>query len=142
MEDKIWYEISNTRNYPKVGLIKVDDSNSFENFDNIKEAIDLFKSTLDWEDMWNLHTASIRFSQGDILYLLRDNEGALGHVWFANNYLYNLFVHPRRRQGLSEEFVKACLNNIEEPTVACYCDKWNIRAQKFFEKVGFKRISS
>lgn len=149
METKVWYNIENTKKLflednPEYGflIIEVDDSNSFEHFGYIKNTVETFNSLIEWKDMWSMEEASLRFKQGDKLFLLRDNEGALGHVWFANFYLYNLFIHPRREQGLSEKFIKYCISKIDEPEIFCYCDSWNIRAQKFFEKVGFMKINS
>lgn len=149
MGDKIWYRIDSIEKLPAKQspendflILELDDSNSFEHFEDIKNTVETFNSLIDWEDMWSMEEASLRFKQGDKLYLLRDNKGALGHVWFANFYLYNLFIHPRRKQGLSEKFIKYCISKIDEPEIFCYCDSWNIRAQKFFEKVGFMKINS
>jgi hypothetical protein len=142
LEGKVWYEIVNKSPYEGIGVIKVDDSNSFVHFLYIKESIESFNETLKWDMMWDLNTASLRFKQGDILFLLRDNEGALGHVWFADNYLYNLYINPRREKGTGEKFIKSCLNYVDEPIISCFCDEWNIKAQKFFEKVGFTKKNS
>ena len=149
MEAKVWYSIENTTK-PSIEenpdhdflIIELNDSNSFEHFGYIKNTVEAFNSLIEWEDMWSMEEASLRFKQGDKLYLLRDNKGALGHIWFANFYMYNLFVHPRRKEGFSEKFVKNCISRIDEPEIFCYCDSWNIRAQKFLEKVGFMKINS
>lgn len=140
MSNKIWYTFPNNKPYPILdNVIKVDDSNSSKYITEIKQSIDLFNSNIEWEDMWDLEQAGKRFSQGSILFLLRDNKGALGHVWFENDYLYNLFVSPTAIKGESQRFIEYCISEIKEETIHCYCDSWNIRAQKFFERVGFKK---
>ena len=54
--------------------------------------------------------------------------------------LYNVYVNPTREDGYGVSFVKSCLNSVRYDIVKLYCDDWNVRAQSFFEKVGFTKI--
>ena len=71
-----------------------------------------------------------------------DKEGPLAHVWFDNDYLYNMYVNPRRPDEYGVKFVQFCLQFIVHDKVRLYCDDWNVRAQKFFEKIGFEKNST
>lgn len=124
------------------GVIKITTYNLAENIKYIQESIDAFKREVEWEEMWDIEQATERLSQNCILFLLRDNEGALGHVWFKEDYLFNMFVSDRRETSTSIRFILHCFNYIPYKNINLYCDKWNIKAQKFFNKVGAKKISS
>lgn len=138
MGDKIWYTLDNSKTYTSIeGVVLVTDSNSRLYINEIKESIDAFNKEVEWEDMWDLEEAGKRFTTGNMLFLLRDKEGALGHMWSDSGYLYNVFISKRRKQGLGVKFVQHCLNFIEEKELVVYCDKWNSKAQKFTEKIGF-----
>ena len=143
MENKIWYSLTNKQNYPSVdGLLWIQ-PHTFCSLENtIQASIDTFNDNIYWTEMWGIETASDRLERGHDLFIGVDSEGPLAHVWFEKNYLYNLYVNPRRPEGYGEKFVKACLNFVPYRSISLYTDEWNIRAQKFFEKVGFKRKSS
>ena len=114
-------------------------------FDKIKpfieETIALQKANMDWDGMWDINSAKDRLMRGDRLFLLRNHQ-ATGHVWFDEDYLYNLYVHPSREEGQTKRFVQACCERVGEKSIKLYCDEWNIRAQKLFEKVGFLQSNS
>lgn len=143
MEDKIWYRISNTKNYDYIpGLLLIHYSTFCSLENTIQSTIDSFNLNVQWEDMWDLEEAKERLKSGHKLFIGVDSEGTLSHVWFKNNYLYNVYVNPRRPDGYGVKFIQACMNFIDYENIELYCDEWNIKAQKFFEKVGFKRINS
>ena len=123
-------------------VIKVTDSNSFKYIQEIKESIDCFNKEIDWKDMWDLEEAGKRFSKGQILFLLRDENGALGHVWFDEDYWYNLFIHPRREPGTAQRFTYHCFNFIPYKEIFAYVENWNEKAKKYVKSVGAKEISS
>jgi len=126
-------------------IIKVDIGNYHKWGDVIQNAIDSFNKTVDWDDMWDYKQAKERFNNGEELYLFfhkRSLNIPLGFVWFRNNYLYNMFMHPSRRNGDTVDFVSSCCNSLNSrfTEITLYCDSWNIKAQKMFEKVGFKKV--
>lgn len=141
MENRIDYIFPNEQNYPTVpGLIYIQ-ADTFCSLENtIQASIDSFNNTIVWTEMWDLEDAKSRLDEGHSLFIGVDDEGPLAHVWFEENYLYNFYVNPRRPDGYGEKFLKACLNLIPFHTISLYTDSWNIRAQKFFEKVGFMKI--
>jgi len=137
---KFWYSLDNNKSFgtlPGVSLITNETFCSYEN--TIQASIDNFNRNVDWEDMWDLKEAKERLKKDHILFIGVDNEGPLAHVWFDDNYLYNMFVDPRRPDGYAVDFTKFCVQFISRDTINLYCDDWNIKAQKMFEKVGFKR---
>lgn len=140
-ENKIWYYFPNEHNYPIIeGLLWIQ-PHTFCSLENtIQASIDSFNDEVYWTEMWTMDMASERLERGHDLFIGVDKEGPLAHVWFEKNYLYNLFVNPRRPHGYAESFIKSCLNHIPHHTITLYTDEWNIRAQKLFEKVGFNKI--
>jgi hypothetical protein len=143
MENKIWYLFPNERNYLEIPGILYIQANTFCSLENtIQASIDSFNRNVVWNDMWDINEAKSRLEKGNILFIGLDHEGTLAHVWFEDNYLYNLYVDPRRPEGYGESFIKGCLNFIPFHTISLYVDEWNIKAQKFFEKVGAHKISS
>lgn len=139
---KIWYSILNTKDYDHIdGLLYVQPSTICSLEHTIQSSIDSFNSNHYWEDMWGIDEAKERLEKGHDLFLGVDQEGPLAHVWFDKNYLYNAYVNPRRVEGYGVGFIQACLNFIEYDHIKLYCDDWNSRAQKFFEKTGFINVN-
>jgi hypothetical protein len=143
VEDKIWFSIENRMPYGDLeGVTKVTKSNFPQFINQIEESIIAFSREVEWDNMWDIKETKNRFNSNQVLFLLRDETGALGHVWFDEDYLYNMFVSDRREAGVSVKFILHCFNYIPYKDIRLYCDKWNKKAQKFFEKVGAKKISS
>ena len=124
------------------GVTRVTKSNLPQFINQIEESIEAFKREVEWDKMWGVEEAKKRLFNNEVLFLLRDNKGALGHVWFQEDYLYNMFVSERRVTGTSIRFILHCFNYVPYKNIKLYCDKWNYKAQKFFKKVGAKKISS
>ena len=124
------------------GVTRVTKSNLPQFINQIQESIEAFKREVEWDKMWGVEEAKKRLLNNEVLFLLRDNKGALGHVWFKEDYLYNMFVSERRETGTSIRFILHCFNYVPYRNIKLYCDKWNYKAQNFFKKVGAKEISS
>jgi len=111
----------------------------------ISKSIDKFNSEIEWDDMWDLYEAELRLNTNQILYLLMDSYKPIGHVWYKSDYLYNAFVSNERRDGDSAWFIQKTMwdmkqqNNIER--VNLYVDDWNERAIKFWEKLGYIKLT-
>ena len=143
MEDKIWFNIVNRMPYGELdGVTRITKSNLPQFIDQIEESIEAFKREVEWDKMWGVEEAEKRLLNNEVLFLLRDKQGALGHVWFKEDYLYNMFVSERRVTGTSMRFILHCFNYVPYKNIKLYCDKWNYKAQKFFKKVGAEKISS
>lgn len=141
MENKISYIFPNEQNYPSISGLLYIQADTFCSLKNtIQSSIDSFNNTIVWTEMWDIEDAESRLKEGHSLFIGVDEEGPLAHVWFEDNYLYNLFINPRRPNGYGEKFLKSCFNLIPFHTISLDTDNWNIRAQKFFEKVGFMKI--
>lgn len=134
---KVWYTLHNTKDFDHLlGLVWIQPSTlcSFEN--SIQASIDSFNSNHEWDEMWDIKEAKVRLDNGHNLFIGVDQDGPLAHVWFDKDYLYNIYINPRRKEGYGVKFIEGCLNFIEHDYIKLYCDSWNIRAQKFFSKIG------
>lgn len=111
----------------------------------IQNCIDTFKKEVEWDEMWDFKDALTRFEQGHIMFVYTKigsiKEQPLGFVWFDKDYLYNMFMTKKRKQGHTVKFVSSACNSLalEINNIHLHCDDWNIAAQKMFEKVGFKK---
>ena len=142
MQDKIWYKCENVFSHEITGLRKCTNDSYENHISYIEEAIANQMKEMRWPGMWDLLEAKRRLEDGHIFYYLFDHKGVVGHVWIDDNYIYNVFVHPRRLDGVSNLFLKAVMSLEGKEEYNLYCDEWNIKAQKFFEKVGFTKIDS
>lgn len=129
----------------ELSILKISKNNFKLNQNLIKESIDTFHSEIKWEEMWDLYQCEIRLLQNQILYLLLENTKPIGHVWYDGNYLYNAFVSKQRYDGDSPWFIQETMWDIKEhfniSSIKLYTDSWNIRAQKFWEKLGYEKIT-
>ena len=143
MSNKIWYHYDNIISSPITrDILHIKENNFKEFIPLIQETIDTFNKNVEWKDMWDIKEAEFRLKDGQDLFIGYDRQGALAHVWFEKNYLYNCFVNPRRPEGYSKEFVTKCIQATNHRKIRLYCDDWNIKAQKLFEKVGFLKEST
>lgn len=111
----------------------------------IQKCIDKFNSVHQWDEMWNENDAQGRFETNNCLFVylkLGEFDNPIGYTWFDNDWLYNTFIHPSREQGHSVLFIQECCHSLNTSIkeIELYCDDWNIKAQKLFSKVGFKKI--
>lgn len=140
---KIWYSIHNSGGYKNLeGILYVQSYTITGEIlsKKVQASIDSFNKNHDWKEMWTIEEAKDRLNNNHQLFLGVDKDDKpLAHVWFNEDLLYNAYVNPEREYGYGEAFIKSCLNSIKYNTVKLYCDDWNIRAQKFFEKIGFKK---
>ena len=144
MENKIWYSIHNSRGFKGIEGVLYVQSYTISSgilLKKVQASIDSFNSNHELKDMWTIDDAKERLNKGHQLFLGVDRDDKpLGHVWFDNDLLYNAYINPEREEGYGEKFINTCLNSIRFNTVKLYCDEWNTKAQKFFEKVGFTKI--
>jgi hypothetical protein len=142
MEKKIHYKISNSKKYDTLRGVFIVTLENFHLYQYIiQDSIDSFNSNIDWEDMWDVDEALKRLGRGDDLWIGVDTKGTLAHVWFNGNYLYNLYVDPRRPDDYPVKFVQFTMQFVPHDEITLYCDDWNIAAQKMFEKVGFEKYT-
>jgi hypothetical protein len=129
----------------ELSILKISKDNFKLNRNLIKESIDTFHSEIKWEEMWDLYECEIRLLQNQILYLLLENIKPIGHVWYEGNYLYNAFVSKQRCDGDSPWFIQQTMWDMKEhsniSSIKLYTDSWNIRAQKFWKKLGYESLT-
>ena len=129
----------------ELSILKISKDNFKSNRILIKQSIDTFHSEIKWEEMWDLYECEIRLLQNQILYLLLENINPIGHVWYDGNYLYNAFVSKQRYDGDSPWFIQQTMWDMKEhsniSSIKLYTDSWNIRAQKFWKKLGYEKLT-
>lgn len=129
----------------ELSILKISKKNFKSNNHFIQESIDTFHSEIKWEEMWDLYECEIRLNQNQILYLLLEDNNPIGHVWYEGNYLYNAFVSKQRYDGDSTWFIQETMwdvkNTLNIKSIKLYTDDWNIRAQKFWEKLGYEKLT-
>lgn len=137
MPFKIWYEIKNTHDYPYIENLQwITTYNFTEHKDLIQKSIDSFNQSIEWDKMWNIEDAECRLKEGHDLFIGYDDQGPISHVWFQNEYLYNMFSNPRRPKNYSKRFIGGVLNYVPYDFISLCVDDWNKNAQKFWERVG------
>lgn len=141
---RVNYIIANQKPYKVLpGVIQVTQEDYLPMLDKIQQCIDLFNSTIEWDEMWDIPTAIQRFKEGHVLFIWYGPESNIvGYYWVDENYIHNIFIHPSRPPNRSVEFLQTGFNFIKYHTFSLYCDDWNIRAQKFVEKLGGQKIIS
>ena len=140
-EDKLWYFApKSTFTVPTFRQGVFVNELTSSDTDIIEECITLFNSEINWVGMFNLQTALERFKDGHRMFTLHD-DSLLGYCWVDVDYLYNFFVCRNRVKGDSQDFCNFVCNTIGRD-IRLYVVRPNIKGQKFFEGVGFKRISS
>ena len=139
-EKYIWFSIDLSEViYYKVNEIIIITKDNYHKYENeIQEGIDSFTEKIKWEKMWTIIDAKIRLEEGQTLYLYRPENRTIGFVWFKGNLLYNAFMHPSRKKGISQKFFSntIIMNNYKETKL--YVDEWNTKALKLWKKIGFK----
>ena len=135
----------NSSKREEISFLKITKNNFKENSELIQKSIDTFHSQIDWNDMWDLDECEVRLSQDEILYLLLDSGIPNGHVWYDSSYLYNAFVSENRTSGDSLWFIQETMWDMKEifnlRRISLYVDDWNIRAIKFWKKLGFVELT-
>lgn len=145
MDGLIWFEYKNQDDLKvididssKLEVIKVTDFDTHKT--NIELSIQKFNSQIKWDDMWTLQESNERLSRNQILFLLLKDNSPIGHVWYIGEYLYNAFVSQERNTGESQWFIQQTMSDRFKngyDTITLYTEEWNIRAIKFWEKLGF-----
>lgn len=148
---KYWYELNTIDKLNRPNFVQIDESilkittPFFENYKNlIQSSIDKFNSEISWDDMWDISEAYKRLSNNEILYLLIKNNTSIGHVWYSNNYLYNAYVSKEKPKNSSQWFISETIIDVLNngyTKIKLNTDYWNIRAIKFWEKLGFEVIN-
>jgi hypothetical protein len=129
----------------ELSIVKISKQNFKSNNHLIQKSIDTFHSEIKWEEMWDLYECEIRLNQNQILYLLLEDNNPIGHVWYEGNYLHNAFVSKQRYDGDSTWFIQETMwdikNTLNVKSIKLCSDYWNIRAQKFWEKLGYEKLT-
>lgn len=151
MNKTIWYEIKTPTDLNHIKILNNDylvlkiDSKNFNSYkETIQLSIDNFKSEIDWDGMWDLNEAQRRINNNQKFYLLLKDNLPIGHVWFIGEFLYNAFVSNKREEGISQWFICETINDVFQNgynTITLYTEEWNIKAIKFWEKLGFSNIN-
>lgn len=140
-KEHIWYSGSKEKFIFPIFRQSVKVRELYEQDQNIiQECIDLFNSEIQWTGMFDLDTALLRFKKGHRMFALFDDK-LLGYCWVDNDYLYNFFVCQKRVKGDAHDFCNYVCKLIGKD-MKLFVVRPNIKGQRFFERVGFTRVSS
>lgn len=150
--NNIWFIFKNTSIFNEVSLLNNKPEILLVNFLNhekylvlIDKTIKKFNSEITWDEMWDLNQAKKRLMNNHVLYLLVRGDDVIGHVWYYGGFLYNAFVSKQRINGESQWFIQETMKdrfNNGYLNISLYTEKWNIRAIKFWLKIGFTELDS
>lgn len=147
MNNKIWYifDLNNikksTSQYENTDIIVVDINNFLQYEKHIEFCIKKFNEEIKWDKMWDINQAEARILNNHTLYIMIVDDDPMGFVWVHNFYLYNAFVSVKRKSNMSQWFIQNVLfdrNLRGYDVVKLYTEEWNLRAIRFWEKLGFK----
>ena len=144
-EEKITYNRYNYKFNPILpGTIFISTEQDFlQHKSLIHQGVDKFNKQIVWDDMWNIKDGLHRIKNPNCkLCLLTIDRETFGYVWYRDSYLFNCFISKDRPDGISVPWLIGTFNAVHNTVIKLKVDKWNIRGQKFFEKVGFFRINS
>jgi len=138
-EKDIWFSInfSNVIDYDVYGILVVHKDNYHKYEKEIQQGIDSFNSELDWDDMWDILDAYERLEAGEKLYLYIPENETIGYVWFKEDLLYNAFMHSSRKKGISKRFFSRAIIMNSYDTTKLFVKDWNVKAIRFWKKIGF-----
>ena len=111
----------------------------------IQKCIDKFNSVHKWDEMWNEMDAEARFELGHTMWVylkLGEFDNPIGYIWIDGSDFYNAFMHPSREKGHSVLFYQEVIHDLDHKIeeVDMWTDDWNIAAQKWALKTGFKIV--
>ena len=136
MESKIWFSIPNQGPYDELlNVIQIDSSNYLEYLPKVNECVDLFKSHIIWDKLWDQDQAIERFNLQHKLFIYLVNNRVKAYVWLKENYIYNFFVAPEViKDKISERFIKQVINLTRYDTYIAYTETWNKKVYNFVIK--------
>jgi hypothetical protein len=113
----------------------------------INQCIELFKSQLEWDGMFDISEARMRIVSGDIMYVGIDDE-VYSYLWVNDNpnyyFIYNVFSNNIRNnpnytgKDLLYSVIKSYLLDKD---CRCEIDEWNIKSINLFKKLGFNQTN-
>ena len=69
--------------------------------------------------------------------LLAKKNYVIGYVWFKEDLLYNAFMHSSRKKGISKRFFSRAIIMNSYETTKLFVKDWNVKAIRFWKKIGF-----
>ncbi len=84
-----------------------------------------------------------RDTEGELIWVATFSHNSVGFisVWEPENFIHNLFVHPKvAGQGVGSALLNKCLNHIGRPAVL-KCVAQNTKARDFYLSKGWKIVS-
>lgn len=99
---------------PNLSFTFVNDENFEDNMRTLAESIDLENNTRQ-QHSFSLVEAQERVKDGCIAYVFREGNKPLGHVWFYQNYMYDVFLAKTGRRNDDEALLKAVIEDYNHP---------------------------
>jgi len=114
----------------------VNEENLQANMRAFAESIDLEIKTRQ-QRSFTLNDVQERINDGCVAYLFKEGDKPLGHVWFYQNYMYDVFLGKNGRRNDDEALLKAVIEDYNHPaasSIHVFTEGYNKFENMLFEK--------
>lgn len=121
---------------PNLSFTYVNEKNFQANMTAFAESIDLENKTRQ-QSSFTLPEVQERVNDGCVAYLFREGGKPLGHVWFYQNYMYDVFLGKNGRRNDDEALLKAVIEDYNHPAASfihVFTEGYNRFENILFEK--------
>lgn len=99
---------------PNLSFTYVDKDNFEDHIQGFAESIKLERNTRQ-QLAYDLVEVQARLNDGCVAYLLKEGDKPVGHVWFYQNYMYDVFLGKTGRRNDDEALLKAVIEDYNHP---------------------------
>jgi len=121
---------------PNLSFTYVNEENLQANMRAFAESIDLEIKTRQ-QRSFTLNDVQERINDGCVAYLFKEGDKPLGHVWFYQNYIYDVFLGKNGRRNDDEALLKAVIEDYNHPaasSIHVFTEGYNKFENMLFEK--------
>jgi len=121
---------------PNLSFTYVNEENLQANMRAFAESIDLEIKTRQ-QRSFTLNDVQERINDGCVAYLFKEGDKPLGHVWFYQNYMYDVFLGKNGRRNDDEALLKAVIEDYNHPaasSIHVFTEGYNKFENMLFEK--------
>jgi hypothetical protein len=112
---------------PNLSFTYVNEKNFEANMRAFADSVDLENKTRQVHS-FTLLEAQERIKDGCVAYLFKEGDKPLGHVWFYQNYMYDVFLGKTGRRNDDEALLRAVIEDYNHPaasSVHVYTEGYN-----------------
>lgn len=129
--------------------LKVDQSNIESYILEISMCISTFNKEIKWDKMWDLNEAIKRIKDGDVFFILIENNVVHGFFWIKKMkndrfFIYNLFMTNKKsiKKYSGVDFISTVHKKFyKNKTFIGFIDEWNNKSKTVAFKLGFTDLN-